>query len=70
VDADRIRRLREDIGLTQGQLADRAGISRTSLVRIESGSVRWCTAATTNAIARELGVGRRELLANRDTVPA
>lgn len=35
--ASRMKKLREDIGLSQGQLADNAGIDRKTINRIENG---------------------------------
>jgi len=65
VDGPRIRELREDLGLTQGQLASQAGISRENLRRIEAGIVKWSTLKTTEGLAVQLGVGRKEILVGR-----
>lgn len=37
---DEIRRLRQYYGLTQGDLAERAGLSKNTICRIESGDYR------------------------------
>ena len=57
----RVRLHRESAGLTQEELASRAGIGRVTLVRLEGGeqAPRFGTLA---AIARALGVSVNELL--------
>lgn len=60
----RVRELREGAGMTQGQLAQAAGIGRVTLVRIEHGeqSPRY---DTLTGLARALGRPVGELLAER-----
>jgi transcriptional regulator with XRE-family HTH domain len=55
-----LRRLREDRLLTQAELAERAGIALSSLVRIENDQVdpRF---SSIRKLARALGVNPREL---------
>lgn len=59
--AERIRRLRQSAGLTQDDLASKAGIGRVTLVRIENGeqSPRYETLV---ALAKALGREPSELL--------
>jgi transcriptional regulator with XRE-family HTH domain len=54
--AGRLRALRAAAGLTQQELADRAGLSRTHVGRLETedGVPSWPTVC---ALARALGVG-------------
>jgi transcriptional regulator with XRE-family HTH domain len=58
--ADVIRRLREDRGITQEDLAHEAGVTTGTLSRIERGLANpaWTTVAR---IARALGVSLEEL---------
>ncbi len=58
---ERIRSLRQEKGLTQEALCERAGISVDSVNRIESGS-RVPTLDTLARIARALGVSPGDLL--------
>lgn len=58
---DTIRKLRRKKGITQEALADRAGINRTHMYRIENGHVRM-TLGTLKLIADTLDVRARELL--------
>lgn len=37
---ERVRKARKELGLTQQQLADRAGVSRLTLLRLEAGRLR------------------------------
>jgi XRE family transcriptional regulator, fatty acid utilization regulator len=53
-DGDKIRKLREDAGLTVAELAARVGIGAPSLSNIELG-VRPASLAVLIRIARELG---------------
>jgi len=58
---DRIRALRSEQGLTQVQLADRAGISPRYLSEVESGK-RNVSYTWLNALAKHLAVPLPELL--------
>lgn len=58
----RLKALREKEGLTQGQLAKRAGIQRVTLNRIENGSQN-ATLETLEKLAGSLGVDVATLLA-------
>ncbi len=57
-----IRRHRGELGLTQEQLAERAGIAATSVVRLENGDVDRPRASTLTKIAEALGIKPTELL--------
>lgn len=50
-----LRRLREEAGLTQVQLAERAGLHRQAVVKLELG-LREPAWATVKALCRALGV--------------
>jgi transcriptional regulator with XRE-family HTH domain len=54
--AQKLKRLREAAGLSQPQLAERAGMNRFGIAKLEQG-VREPTWATVQAIARALGLG-------------
>lgn len=57
-----IKRLREEAGLTQQQLADKAGITMNYLAKIESQKMqRGCTIVIVGRIADALGIDIREL---------
>lgn len=56
-----VRRLRQDAGLTQQGLADRADLSLRTVTRIEAGEE--ARVVTLTAIANVLGVSISELLA-------
>src|SRR3954469_9408998 len=51
----RLKELREKAGLTQPELAERAGMNRFGIAKLEQG-VREPTWATVQALARALGV--------------
>jgi transcriptional regulator with XRE-family HTH domain len=59
--AERIKKIRKVKGLTQDQLAERAGLNRTHLYRLESGR-QSMTLRTLKTIADALGVRVRELV--------
>ncbi len=59
---ERLRRLREAAGLTQVELAKRAGVGRVTVVRIENGRMDART-ETLRRLARALGVKLADLLA-------
>lgn len=58
----RIRKLRKDLGWTQGELARKAGIRQAMLSRAEGGIVRM-SLRTVTALASALGADLDELLA-------
>lgn len=62
-----IKRLREKAGLTQQQLADKAGITMNYLAKIESKKMqRGCTIVIVGRIADALGIDIRELFKPQD----
>jgi len=67
--AARIRRYRDDKGLTQTALADAAGLSKTYLSELESGPGRRPSGDVLLRIADALGVSIADLL-GRHTAPA
>ena len=58
---DKIATLRKDIGMTQQQMAEKIGISRPSLVKIEN-SQRAISLEEGDAISRALGINLDTLL--------
>ena len=60
----RVRAWREHRGLSQQQLADRAGLSRRTVTGLETGARHWPNVATVNALAAALGVHWRDLKAD------
>lgn len=60
--SDYIVRSREAIGLSQAQLADRAGVSRQIVNRLENGVTKLPTPVVRRALAQTLGVSHLELL--------
>ena len=58
---DKIRELREGIGLTQGQLADNAGVSQGYLSQLENGDVRNPSAAVLLRMAQAIHVDPEDL---------
>lgn len=63
LDTDRIKSLREKLGLTQEEASQRAGLgTRQRWHQIESGAIPNIELATLEAIAAALGVKARDLL--------
>jgi len=62
VDKDRLRRLRLGAGLTQVQLAERAGISPDTVVRWEAGRGTRPHPSALSKLARALGITPGDLL--------
>lgn len=60
---DAVRKLRQARGLTQRELAERAGVSLTFLQNIEAGR-RWVGPRTIAALAGNLGVAQAALFAS------
>lgn len=61
---ERIKELRRAAGLTQVDLADRAGLSQSEVCRMEKGQ-RSITVDRLSSIARALGVSASSLLDDR-----
>ena len=65
--AFRVRTTREDLGLTQPQLAEKAGISPGHVSKIETGKTTNPTRVTIKALAKALEVPEAYLLAFIET---
>lgn len=61
----RLRELRKAAGLTQGQLAERTGVSQSAISQIENDVISMDT-AWMRAFARELGCFPADLLPDED----
>ena len=59
---DNIRRMREAAKLSQQELADKSGVSKAQISRLESGSQKNPQIQTVIAIATELGTTIEELI--------
>lgn len=66
LDSERLRELRRQRGLSQSELAGQAGISLSTLARLESQSGRPCRTRTLARLARTLGEDPAVLLPRRD----
>jgi transcriptional regulator with XRE-family HTH domain len=64
----RLRELRERAGLTQGQLAERAGMHRQGIAKLELGE-REPLWSTVQALAEALGVSFEQLAEKRESPP-
>jgi transcriptional regulator with XRE-family HTH domain len=62
VDKDKLRRLRLGAGLTQIQLAERAGVSPDTVVRWETGKGNRPHPGALTKLARALGVTPNDIL--------
>ena len=62
----RIKELRESQNLTQTELAERAGIARATIWKLETGDDEITTTKTLAKIASVLGVGVNDLLLPAD----
>src|SRR5215207_8183681 len=60
-----LRRLREAVGITQEELAERAGLSRDAVGALESGRRRHPHPRTVRALSVGLGLSDREAAALR-----
>ncbi len=60
--ATTLRKLREAKGLTQGELADRAGLHRVYVTKLETGAETNPTLATLRSLAKALGIPAARLL--------
>ena len=60
--SENIKRLRNKLGLTQDDLAKKADIKYTTLMKVESGSVNKPTVQTMAKIAKALNVSIENLL--------
>jgi transcriptional regulator with XRE-family HTH domain len=60
--SENIKRLRNKLGLTQDDLAKKADIKYTTLMKIESGTVNKPSVQTMAKIAKALGVSIEDLI--------
>jgi len=60
--SDNIKKLRAKLGLTQDDLAKKADIKYTTLMKVESGTVNKPSVQTMAKIAKALGVSIEDLL--------
>lgn len=67
--SDRVRRLRKEQGITQEEVARRAGLTLNSYGDIERGHVRDPHLSSLEAIAQALGVSVQELVSEELAVP-
>lgn len=57
----KIREIRERRGITQVELAEKSGVSRTTIYGLESGEEKITTTKTLNKLANALGVSVEEI---------
>ena len=60
--SENIRKIRAKLGLTQDDLAKKADIKYTTLMKVESGSVNKPSVQTMDKIAKALGVSIEDLI--------
>jgi transcriptional regulator with XRE-family HTH domain len=58
----RVKSLRESIGMTQKELAEKVGVDRTTITRYEEGQISSAKASTLASLANALGVNLLTLL--------
>lgn len=66
---ERLRRLRRDAAISQGELAARAAVSRRTIARIEAGWTR-VNRSTIRLLAHALGVSEADLSDNENGAAA
>ena len=66
---DRLRKLRDAAGLTQQELAMRAGIALSAVSQMEAGKILDPRLSTLQALAAALGVGLLELAEGDEPPP-
>ena len=59
---ENLREARRRAALTQGELADKAGVGITTIVRIETGEITEPRVSTLRKLAGALGIEPRDLL--------
>jgi transcriptional regulator with XRE-family HTH domain len=59
---EKLREERRRAALTQGELAERAGVGINTIVRIETGEISEPRVSTLRKLANALGVEARDLL--------
>lgn len=60
--SENIKKMRSKLGLTQDDLAKKADIKYTTLMKVESGTVNKPSVQTMDKIARALGVSIEDLI--------
>ncbi len=61
---ENLREARRRAALTQGELAEKAGVGITTIVRIETGEITEPRVSTLRKLAGALGIEPRDLLHN------
>ena len=61
---DKVKRLREDLSLSQRELAKEAEVSPATILKIERGGVEQPHPSTVRKLAKALGVHPRDLRAD------
>ena len=59
---EKLKEERRRVALTQGELAERAGVGINTIVRIETGEISEPRVSTLRKLANALGVEARDLL--------
>jgi transcriptional regulator with XRE-family HTH domain len=59
---ERLKEERRRAALTQGELAEKAGVGVNTIVRIETGEIKEPRVSTLRKLARALGLEARDLL--------
>lgn len=62
----RIKELRERVNLTQTELSERSGVSRSIISGLESGRIKWTSTKTILKIAEALNVQAEDIFFNED----
>jgi transcriptional regulator with XRE-family HTH domain len=63
--ASKIRVKREELGLTQAELAKKTGLTQATISRLESGEVRQLKSEAIKSLARALGVSLDFLMGDK-----
>lgn len=66
---EKLRDLREDLWLSQGELGEKAGVALHTINRIENGRTPYPQSATLKSIAKVLGVDPHDLLEGESNRP-
>ncbi len=62
IDGEKLRRVRDERLLSQRELADKAGLSPTTILKLEAGQVAEPHPRTVRKLAQALAVDAREIL--------
>ena len=63
---ERVYWLRDERGWTQGELANKSGISTTTISHLENGDIKSVKKNTVRRLARAFDIGTEELIASSD----